>query len=128
MTLKELIEKVESFADLRKGWNSYKADGPSALAISVAVDLLRQAEMEDYQADWVGPSAIGGIGIGWKTGWHTDAYVEVHNDGKIWCLLSDEDLSEKNWHTFQVKQETFLVNYLPEIKKYLEQREKKKSN
>jgi hypothetical protein len=80
------IERLHGFARLETGWNGSNAASPTALAIATAERFLKSHP--DWPPTRVEPSAMGGVGITYRTGGRR-VYVEFYNDGKIHVLFSD---------------------------------------
>lgn len=83
-----MIAKLDEFAALKKGWNSYRADAPSSLAINTANAVLSALAVANLTPSKVSPSAVGGVGITVREGGRR-AYVECYNDGVVYRMLSD---------------------------------------
>ena len=99
---------VEQLGGLVKGWDSYNADPPSGLAISLAEAYLDIGGKPDR----IKPSVIGGVGITTRR-LGRKCYLEIQNDGHTHLLFSDLITGDK-W----VK-EISLENALAATERYL---------
>lgn len=88
--LDDFEKKLAAMATLRRNWDSYGAESPSARAMHDAMTFLENLHDEGSNPTRIAPSAIGGVGITIKrAGCSRRGYVEFRNDGGIYCLLSD---------------------------------------
>src|SRR5688500_5263194 len=77
--------KIDCFATLQKGWDSYNAEPPSQKCINEAKFVINRLSILPHK---VSPSVIGGIGISWK---YDDNYIylEIYNDGEKYITHSN---------------------------------------
>lgn len=76
-----MIDKIKSFAKLEKGWDSYRAEPPSKLAIDTAIKVYEESHIP-FRAL---ASVEGGVALIYR-----DIFVEVYNDGDI-CVVWNYD-------------------------------------
>lgn len=74
--------RLEGFATLKKGWDSYRAEPPAKNMLIAAggfLDILRDAGMEPSKMN---PSVVGGVGFTFRHG-QRSVYIEFRNTGNI---------------------------------------------
>jgi hypothetical protein len=81
-------QRVDSFADLQDGWNSYSARRPSATAVANARDFLDVLCAAKEKPTRLNASAVGGVGVTFRSGVRK-AYIEFPNAGTAHALFSD---------------------------------------
>jgi hypothetical protein len=85
----DLFQKLNSYSQLKDGWNSYAAPRPSLTAISNARNFLNVLYVvAKLLPNRVRPSSVGGIGITFRNQGRK-AYVEFLNNRRTHVLLSD---------------------------------------
>ncbi|HEY4575426.1 MAG TPA: hypothetical protein VIJ26_15720 [Thermoanaerobaculia bacterium] len=81
---------LDSFKDLRAGWDSYSAEPPSIEAIENARRILRVLwEGEVGAAIRLSPSVEGGVSIIFRSMDKRYADIECFNDGEALAITSD---------------------------------------
>ena len=88
LTQAEIVAKLQAASRLEKGWDSYKADPPSQLAIANAGIFLGLCG--DFLPDRVAPSVMGGIGVTFRRP-GKKVYVEFYNYGTTYSLRCHGD-------------------------------------
>jgi len=83
-----LFAKLDSFAQLEHGWNSYSAPPPSSTARRNARAFLEVLRAAETKPNRVSASAVGGVGMTFRLG-ERKAYVEFLNGGRVYLLFSD---------------------------------------
>ncbi|MEW6236938.1 MAG: hypothetical protein AB1656_16260 [Candidatus Omnitrophota bacterium] len=58
-----LMNKCESFQNLKAGWDSYDAEPPNSIAINNAKTVLTYLSGSDLKPSRIAPSVEGGVGI-----------------------------------------------------------------
>jgi hypothetical protein len=97
-------EKILSFAQLSKGWDSYSADAPSDIAVSAALTLLDELEKANLVPEWVAPTGDSSILMQYKSGevwfnWEFDSDGDVavmrklSSDKEIYHDLSADEIA-----------------------------------
>ena len=116
-SLQTCIEAAQRYKLFKKGWNSYKANPPNEVSHNNFVKFIKQSYKEDVIPSFIGPSAMGGIGIIFGSP-EREVNIEFYNDGtahSLFCKESTEDIE-----TFPVP--TSLAGYndiLEKIKVFL---------
>lgn len=85
----QLLDKLAGFRKLEKGWDSYAAPAPSAVAVENARGLVTSAFDCDIIPERVEPSAMGGVGVTLTRG-PREVVVEFFNGGKAHALFADD--------------------------------------
>lgn len=85
-----IIERVSELGKLKKGWNSYSAPAPNAIAIGNAKTLLTLASVAGIIPERIEPSAMGGVGVTFIVG-SREVAVEFYNAGNAHALFSDNE-------------------------------------
>jgi hypothetical protein len=80
--------KLKGLAQLKDGWDSYKAPKPSQAALTTADLYLKALKMLAWEPARVEASVMGGVGITHRKD-SRKVYVEFYNDGKVHALFSD---------------------------------------
>lgn len=96
-TIDELVQKIESFADLEEGWDSYGADPISTEAIESAKRLLFQLTEDHRLPDGVSPNTGGGVDLFWidQTVQTPDLYIDTDQGSRYGYLsIIDDVLTE----------------------------------
>lgn len=88
MNINEIEKKLNSFVNLRRGWDSYDAPVPSIKSINKARDFTRDAVQSGIKPSRVAPSVVGGVGITWQRG-DRRVYMEFLNTNQIGLLFED---------------------------------------
>jgi hypothetical protein len=83
----DLFAKLDGFATLSEGWNSYAAPAPAPPAIAAARSFLTLLQREQYLPTRIAPSVMGGVGITHRQDGRK-VYVEFYNDGTAHALFS----------------------------------------
>lgn len=92
------LERLDSFRDLQRGWDSYGAEPPSEIALSNARRLLRVAwEFEEGAKIRLSPSVEGGVGVIFGGGVKKYADIECFNDGEILAITSEGTPEPSVW-------------------------------
>jgi hypothetical protein len=80
--------RLAELAALKKGWDSYGADPPSAAALSSAQFFLFNSTLHFAYPAKVNPSVIGGVGVTYRAGAarHPYVYIEFQNAGSTLAL------------------------------------------
>ncbi|HEY2910958.1 MAG TPA: hypothetical protein VGI99_11970 [Gemmataceae bacterium] len=86
-------KKLDTMRALRRGWNGYDAEPPSALAIATATGYLDQLASEQFAPARVAPSVVGGVGVTCRNG-DRRVYVEFYNDGRVHALFAHGEDAE----------------------------------
>jgi len=76
----KFIKKINKFAELKKGWDSYDARPPSKLAVEKAIEFLKLLPNEPRK---ISPSVVGGIAFRFDMD-----YVEIENDGRVFVVFN----------------------------------------
>lgn len=87
------LDKVDSFSSYKKGWDSYKADPPSQLAMNKAKDIITFLLNNNFIPTRVNPSCIGGIAVA-RTIDLKEVFLEIHNNGKIYYMFANDKTEE----------------------------------
>lgn len=97
-----LREKIRSFGQLSKGWDSYSADAPSGTAVSSALTLLDELEKTNVVPEWVAPTGDSSILMRYKS--HDVSFNwEFHSDGDV--AMMRKPLDEKaTYHDLRADQ------------------------
>jgi hypothetical protein len=111
------FDKLESFAALRDGWNSYTAPKPNELSIRTARQFLEVLQAASYEPTRVAPSAMGGVAITRRAG-PRKVFVEFYNDGRVYALFS-EPPSGMRMAPLQVDPLSFR-HFIEEMREYLD--------
>lgn len=90
MTPSEWHYRLDSFAALKPGWDSYDADPPTPAAVASARSFLEAAEAVGLEPKKVNPSVTGGVGITFRGGPVT-VYAEFRNTGSFLVLFEDDE-------------------------------------
>lgn len=85
--------KLEAMEGLKKGWNGYDAEPPSAAALTVARRLIHVLQQGGAPPTRVAPSVVGGVGVTRRVGARR-VYVEVYNDGTAHALFAEGERAE----------------------------------
>ena len=87
---KEHEARLNRMAGMEKGWDSYRADPPSAVAIANAREFVRSAVKAGLPPDKVNPSAMGGVGVTFRRRKNDDemVFVEFYNPGHAHALFA----------------------------------------
>lgn|SRR3982751_680271 len=89
---------LDSFKDLRAGWDSYGAEPPSMQAIENARRILRALwEGEAGAAIRLSPSVEGGVSIIFRSTDKRYADIECFNDGEALAITSDPRAEPVVW-------------------------------
>lgn len=86
--LNHLLQKLESYRGMQKGWDSYKADPPNDTSIENARQFLELCN--DFLPNRVVPTCMGGIAMTWKDE-GDKVFIEFYNTGKAYYLYDDGD-------------------------------------
>lgn len=79
----QIRQRIRSFGQLEKGWDTYDAEPPSALAIQNTLEFVRVVEKLCLRTDWVEPTSDDSIMLELKVG---DVLQE-------WDFYSDGDVA-----------------------------------
>ncbi len=85
---RELLAKLEGFAQLKEGWNGYTAPPPQTVAIQNARLLLQAMQQDDLRPTRLSPSAMGGVAVTRRQG-KRKVLLECYNDGRVYALFSE---------------------------------------
>jgi hypothetical protein len=77
-----LVEQINEFSKLEKGWDSHKASPPSSIAIETAIYIVRNFTIKPIR---VAPSVVGGIGMTFLP--DREIYIEIQNNGEIYSVV-----------------------------------------
>lgn len=91
-----MLEKLESLAELRDGWNSYGSAPPNEAAINTARRILEQLRLMGLRPERIVASAQDGISIYFLSG-NKSADVEIYNSGEAVASYSDGAKEERVW-------------------------------
>jgi len=78
----DLDARLDGFRNLRRGWDSYKAQPPTETVIGIVRAFLAVLRVEWREPDRLNPSAVGGVGLTfYRPGLRCDrsVYVEFLN-------------------------------------------------
>jgi len=95
-------EKIRSFGQLSKGWDSYSADAPSDIAVSAALTLLDELEKVDAVPEWVAPTGDSSILMQYKSG-DVSFNWEFHSDGDVAMMRKPPD-EKATYHDLRADQ------------------------
>lgn len=95
-------EKIRSFGQLSKGWDSYSADAPSDMAVSAALTLLEELEKADVVPEWAAPTGDSSILIQYKTG-DVCFKWEFHSDGDV-AMMRKPLLGTATYHDLRAEE------------------------
>jgi hypothetical protein len=103
--LKQALDKLTSYLDLERNWDSYDADPISPLAITLAQALLlmldrKYAGQHSDRLFFVGPSPDGGVMLEWRremSGIEQSLEIWVDSDGRFEFLITDEPNISDSW-------------------------------
>ena len=84
-----LKKKVEGFASLKTGWDSYNASPPSKTAIKNTLTLLGVLEMLELSPEWVEPTSDDSIMLEVKVGEIIQEW-DFYSDGEV-AVLYEKD-------------------------------------
>jgi len=93
------LERLNSFRNLKHGWDSYDAEPPGETAITNArqvLDVLWSVGLTS-SIRAVSPSAEGGIGIVFAGSDQKYADIECFNDGEILAITSEGTAEPSVW-------------------------------
>ncbi|HYV38924.1 MAG TPA: hypothetical protein VE988_24785 [Gemmataceae bacterium] len=113
----QFVLKLDSYASLPFGWNSYQAPAPSAVAIRNAKALVISTIADSVVPERVEPSAMGGVGITFAND-HREAVIEFYNDGTAHALLSDDASGEMQTQPVSPTPDGY-VRLINSVRKYL---------
>lgn len=85
----QLRAKLETLRSLKKGWDSYDAEPPSALACSIAKKVLDALERKEAFAEKLIPTSDGSLLLKHKVGTGLATW-EIDNDGEIGVMIEVE--------------------------------------
>jgi hypothetical protein len=85
------LERLSSFRNLKRGWDSYDAEPPGETAITNARQVLSVLWSAGLASSIraVSPSAEGGVGIVFAASDQKYADIECFNDGEILAITSE---------------------------------------
>jgi len=93
--LQEHLSRVENFANLNRGWNSYSAPPPNEMARETAKALLMSLSYNNLVPQHVNPSVVGGIGVTFIGG-DKEVFIEITNENKVFLVLTDFALEDSD--------------------------------
>jgi hypothetical protein len=93
------LERLESFRNLKRGWDSYDAEPPGETAITNARQVLGVLWSVGLASSIraVSPSAEGGVGIVFAGSDQKYADIECFNDGEILAITSEGMTEPSVW-------------------------------
>src|SRR5579863_5855045 len=91
LTKEEALQRLDECAALEPNWDSYDAPVPDAQSILHGKRAVELAFELSYPPDWVGPDAMGGVGLTWMNGkdggsLNIDNESSDEEDGAVLCL------------------------------------------
>lgn len=93
----EQLARLESFRGLQRGWDSYDAEPPNAMAIDNAKRILRVLWEGDIEVRMrLSPSVEGGVAVVFN-GSDKYADLECFNDGEILAITSEGSAEPSVW-------------------------------
>jgi hypothetical protein len=111
------LVRLNSFAELEAGWNSYSAPAPSAIAIDHAKQFLGVAHRQDTPPERLEPSAMGGVGATFTSG-DREVVVEFYNSGTAHALFSDDSTDAMETRPVSTDERGFSL-FHDEVRAYL---------
>lgn len=81
-------ERLDSFASLVNGWDSYKASPPSKEALEASRRFLGFLEERSLEPSKLNPSVVGGVGFTFRRG-RLSVYIEFCNTGNAHAMFTD---------------------------------------
>jgi hypothetical protein len=113
----DIVRQLQSFAALKKGWDSYSAEPPTVAAVNESIIFIRSISSTPTR---VAPSAIGGIGITFrKEDGDRKVYVEFRNEGVNYAMY-DDDIKDSDPHIEKLDTKRFdlkLKVFFSELKR-----------
>jgi hypothetical protein len=93
------LARLESFHNLRRGWDSYNAEPPNETSINNARHVLHVLWASEIAAPvrTIAPSVEGGVGIVFASHGKKYADIECFNDGEILAITSEEASEPLVW-------------------------------
>ncbi len=92
------LSKLESFRNLRPGWDSYEAEPPNETALENARQvLLFLMDSESSLPVLVAPSAEGGVALVFARDSSKYADIECFNDGEVLAITSEPAQEPTIW-------------------------------
>jgi hypothetical protein len=92
------LAKLDSFRELKQGWDSYDAEPPSEAALENARGILRHLWTRgDIIKVSLAPSVEGGVGIIFSGPGSKYADIECFNDGEILAITSEDGAEPSVW-------------------------------
>lgn len=114
-SLMPMLEKLQGFIRLKRGWDGYRAKPPTAHAIFNAEEFLSSLRVADVEPKRVAPSVVGGVGVTLRAA-ERKSYVEFYNDGRVYVMHSD---GETEPIIYPVRMEQGYEDLISEIRGYL---------
>lgn len=115
MTLDELLQKLETFRGMEKGWDSYKADPPNDTSIANSQVFLKLCQEKDFLPQRVTPTCVGGVAMLWRDD-GDKVFIEFYNSNKS-CYLLDRGEGD-----FDVKYNNENEVTIEDMKSFLRER------
>lgn len=78
----EARERLNTMVYLEHGWDTYGAESPNDVALSLAAKILEALEEESLPPTRLMPSAEGGVAISFVEG-NNRAEIEIYNTGEV---------------------------------------------
>ena len=92
------LAKLDSFRELKQGWDSYDAEPPSEAALENARSILRHLwDRGGTNQVNLAPSVEGGVGIIFSGPRSKYADIECFNDGEILAITSEDGAEPTVW-------------------------------
>lgn len=117
MTLQDCLQKITKTAELKEGWDSYKARPINQLARDNATSFCEFCFAFGLIPRRVAPSCVGAVAFVFGDG--REAVIEFYNRGDACCLFSDDETEEMETQMVEINQTAFH-ELLVKIKSYLE--------
>lgn len=100
--------ELERISKLQNGWDSYGADAPNTLSITLANNVLEYF-IPHLLASHIGPSTSGGIGITFRSDFG-EAFIEILNTGETHVVYAKN--GEDGCETFKITLDPESIEHL----------------
>ena len=109
VTYEECKTKIDRMAELKDGWDSYKAKAPNAIARNNTDDFCQVACRTGLEPDRVEASCMAAVGLTFDGRGGREAYVEFYNTGRACYALCDDATEECKTAMFGADGESYQM-------------------